>query len=265
MKIGLKIKYTRNAPLVLPHLDRLRGQIDYFELGTRPEEDFRQFEILKDQGFSFTVHAPMQENDVNIAEPKKDLSNRHGIDIAREAADLFDAPAIIIHPGDIETENSSIDHMVALLKEYHDSRFYIENLPDKASSLPYRRIAYNIIDLKYTKEKARTGFCLDFGHALMQAWREKREYYGYIEEITRELRPTYFHLHNGDGLEDKHWSISCKEGFIDYKKVAHLWSKNAMLTLEIAVFDKNNIFDVETVLRDVDYLRNLLIDKGKII
>jgi len=264
MKIGLKIKYTRNAPLVLPHLNRLRGQIDYFELGTRPEEDFRQFEILKDQGFSFTVHAPMQENNVNIAEPKKDLSNCHGIDIARQTADLFDAPVIIIHPGDIETENSSIEHMITLLNEYHDSRFYIENLYDQARSLPFIRIAYDIDNLRRTKNETKTGFCLDFGHALVQASREKREYYGYIEEMAKKLRPTYFHLHNGDGPEDRHWPISCQKGIIDYKKITHLWPENAMLTLEIAVFDKNNAFDIEAVLRDVDYLRNLLIDKEKI-
>jgi sugar phosphate isomerase/epimerase len=256
MKFGLKIKYTKNVPLILPHLDKLRGQIDYFELGTRPEEDFRQFEILKNQGFSFTVHAPMQENNVNIAEPKKDESSRHGIDIARQAADFFSAPVIVIHPGDIETENSSIDHMVALLNEYGDSRFYIENLPDKARSLPFTRIAYDIVDLKYTKKEAHTGFCLDFGHALLQSWREKRDYYSYVEEMTKELLPTYFHLHNGDGPEDRHWPISFQEGIIDYKKIAHLWPEDAMLTLEIFVFN-DGVFDTESVLRDVDYLRLL--------
>jgi len=264
MKIGLKIKYTRNASSIFPYLSKLRGKIDYLELGTRPEEDFHQFEILKNQEFSFTVHAPMQENNVNIAEPKKDVFSHHGIDIARQTADLFDAPVIVIHPGDVETENSSIKHMVALLNEYRDPRFYIENLPDKASSLPFTRIAYDIKSLKRIKNEAETGFCLDFGHAFIQASREKREYYNYIEEMIKELRPTYFHLHNGDGLEDKHWPISCRQGFIDYKKITHLWPENAMLTLEIAVFNENNAFNIESVLEDVDYLRNLLIDTGKI-
>lgn len=261
MKIGFKIKFTRNIPAFLPHLDILSSRLDFLELGLRLNEDFKEYDALRRKNLFFTLHAPFQENGFNPAEPAKKKTNKENIFLALEAAEYFKAPVIVIHPGDRETVNSSLRQFCQFFKRYYDRRYCMENLPEFARSLPFPRIAYEIDDLKKIQDETSSRACLDFGHALLQAITEGRDFYQYVQAMIERLRPLYFHLHNNDGKKDRHWQITDPRGIIDYAKIFPLLPQDALLCLEVYAFGEKE-FDLKGLLRDVDYLKNLPLDSA---
>jgi sugar phosphate isomerase/epimerase len=253
MKIGLKIKYSWNTPTIVPHLEKLKGKIDHFELGTRLTEDYRDYDQLRKAGTAFTIHAPMQKDDVNPGEISKDKSTRLGIKYARKAADYFNSPIIVVHPGHPETEDFPLERMVSILKEFKDERLHLENLS---------RTPWTIDEMQEMREETGFKTCFDVGHALIKSKRINIDAYKYIKEFARKCPPSYFHLHNNDQKSDRHWQITNPDGFADYNKLKYLFNRKSVITLELALFGKNSfegkIFDIEGALKDISFLRNLI-------
>jgi|GEM_PF-6584986 len=253
MRIGLKIKYAWNTPTVIPHLERLKGKIDHFELGIRETENYKNYDPLKKAETAFTIHAPFQQDGVNLGEISKDESTRKGIKYAQEAADYFDAPIIIIHPGSPGAEDFSVEHMIEILKGFKDERFHLENLS---------RTPYTIDQMEKIRKESGLETCLDVGHALIKSATENRDAYEYIKEFSKKCPPSYFHLHNNDRQTDRHWQVTDPRGFADYNKLKYLFNNNSFITLEISLFGKDsfegNTFDAEGALRDVEFVRTRL-------
>jgi len=257
MKIGLKIKYTKNLPAILPFLKILTKKLDYFELGVRPGENYQEYnQLLSDKIFA-TIHAPFVENNVNLVTPESNDLNHQGIELAKSAADFFLASAIIFHPGDQATENSSLENLFQLFQKYNDGRFLIENTPRIYKDTPYQKLGVSINELLLIKEKTKANFCLDFSHALLESAIEKREYYSYVEELIKKLDPHYFHLSGCNNQKtDRHWRILHPKNFIDYQKILPFLPKDALLTLETRFVDENNNFD-QRIFEDIEFLKNL--------
>jgi len=254
MKVGLKVKYSWNTPAVIPHLEKLKGKIDHFELGVRPGENYKDFDPLRKAGTAFTIHAPMQENRVNPGEVSKDESTRKGLEWAQEAADYFNAEVIVVHPGHPGEEDFSLNHMIEIFKEFKDNRFHLENLS---------RTPWTIPEMEEMREKAGLKTCFDVGHAIIKSKRLNKDIYEYIKEVFEACPPSYFHLHNNDQGTDRHWQITDPRGLADYNKLKYLFDDNSFITLEISLFGKDSFrgdtFDIDSALRDVSFLRNLIL------
>jgi sugar phosphate isomerase/epimerase len=253
MKIGLKIKYAWNTPTVIPHLEKLKGKIDHFELGVRVGEDYKDFDPLREAGVNFTIHAPFQQDGVNPGEYAKDGPTKKGLDYAIEAADYFNSEVIVVHPGhDMDIDGFSFDHMIEILREYKDERFHLENLS---------RTSWTISQMKEMRDETGFKTCLDVGHALMKSKRENRDAYEYIKDLAGACPPTYFHLHNNDRELDRHWQITNPAGFADYGKLKYLFNDNSFVTLEISLFGKESFkgdtFDIDGALKDIAFVRQI--------
>jgi len=257
-RIGLKIKYTKNIPIILPHLKKLSDKLDYFEFGLRETEDYRDYKkLIKDSDLFVTLHGPLYEENVNLIVPQKNKVNLRNLKFCQEAADYFNAKYIVLHPGDRETPEASLENLYYLLDKVKDKRFILENTPIKIKNRPYERLGVYIKDFLGFKEKG-IDMCFDFGHARVETEIERKKYYAYTSNFIKKVNPQYFHLSGNDGTYDYHWIIRDKRSLIDYSKILPFLPKNALLTLEIDFFDKSDGFDKEKVLKDIDYLRKLI-------
>ncbi len=257
MKIGLKIKYTKNIPIFLPHLKELQEKIDYFEFGLRPTENYKEYQALLQKSNLFaTLHAPLYDEGINLVVPQKNKANLQSLKFCQKAADFFNSPIVVLHPGDRESKDASLNNLYFLLSKIGDQRFALENTPLIIQQRHYRRLGIYLEDfLEFRKRGFKT--CFDFGHALLEAKIEKKDYYNYLEKFINTIKPQYYHLSGSDGSRDCHWAISNIKSIINYEKIIPLLPKEAFLTLEINFFDKENRFDREKVFKDIDYLRKL--------
>ncbi len=257
MKIGLKVKYTRNIPIILPYIKELSDKLDYFEFGLRETENYKDYKkLIRRNHSSITLHAPLYEENVNLVVPQKNKVNLRNLKLCQKVANYFDAKYVVLHPGDKETPKASLKNLFYLLDQIKDKRFVLENTPVKIKTRPYKRLGVYIEDFIEFKKKG-IDVCFDFGHARIETSIEKKEYYTYIKDFIKKVKPLYFHLSGNDGTYDYHWRIKDRRSLIDYSKIIPLLPKNALLTLEIDFFNKSGGFDREKVFQNIDYLRKL--------
>lgn len=204
MKIGLKIKYTKNIPIVLPYLKELSDKLDYFEFGLRETENYKDYKkLIKGNGLFATLHSPLYEENVNLIVPQKNKINLRNLKFCQEAASYFKVKYVVLHPGDRETSEASLKNLYYLLDKVKDKRFILENTPIKIKTRPYKRLGVSLKEFLEFKEKG-INMCFDFGHAKVEAKIEKKEYYAYIKEFIEKAKPQYFHLSGNDGIYDYH-------------------------------------------------------------
>jgi len=258
MKIGLKIKYTKNIPIILPYIKTLSNKLDYFEFGLRMSENYKDYkELVKNNNLFVTLHGPLYEENVNLIVPQKNKINLKNLRFCQKVANYFKAKYIVLHPGDRETSEASLENLYYLLDKVKDKRFLLENTPIKIKNRRYKRLGVFLKDFLEFKKRG-INMCFDFGHARVETEIERKEYYAYAKNFIKKVKPRYFHLSGNDGTYDYHWTIKNKRNLIDYSKILPFLPKNALLTLEIDFFDKNNGFNKEKVFQDIDYLRKLI-------
>lgn len=259
MKIGFKIKYTKNVKEILPDKNELQKMIDFFEFGIRLNEDYRQYkELIKDTRLFVTLHGPVVGEEVNLANAQKNDFNKKNLKFCQEAADFFNAQIIVLHSGFKANNQSSVDNLCSNLIEHTDKRFVVENVPSVNPDIPYKRFGTNTKELFHIKEKTKRNICLDFGHTLLEARLEKKDFYQFIKEAINKLSPHYYHLSGSDGKYDRHWHITHPKSIIQYEKILPLLPQDSLLTLEINVFENKNGFDKKYLIEDIKYLREIL-------
>jgi sugar phosphate isomerase/epimerase len=259
MKIGFKIKYPKNVNNILPDKNELQEMLDFFEFGIRLNEDYQEYKkLIKNTNLFVTLHGPAAGEGVNLANAQKNDFNKKNIELCQKAADFFNAEIIVLHPGFKANRQSNEENIYFNLTKYTDKRFVVENVPSLNPDIPYKRFGINTKELLKIKEKTNRNICLDFGHALLEARLEKRDFYQFIKEAINKLSPSYYHLSGSDGKCDRHWHITHPQNIIRYEELLPLLPRDSLLTLEINIFDNKKGFDKKYLIEDIKYLKQIL-------
>ncbi len=184
MKVGLKL-YTRTWK----YLSKL-DFADFIEVLVIPrDKSLRKF---RDYSYKYTIHAAHNNFGFNPADLSNRKRNAEIIKAAVGAADYLNAGKIIVHSGftnqKLEIKNG-VKNSLDFFGEFYDKRFHFENVLYKEHDNTF--FGHSIGDTKEFLKKMK--FCLDFGHAINAAYKEKTGYKEFILKLYK-LNPDYFHL-----------------------------------------------------------------------
>ena len=111
MKIGIKTYNNRNF------LEHFKDKVDFFEIMAIESVNY---DFIKEFNLPMVIHSQHRLFDINIADKTKHMKNLNSINFARRIADSVNAKKIIIHPGEIENQNCSIETAIEFLKSIND-------------------------------------------------------------------------------------------------------------------------------------------------
>ncbi|MFH1710824.1 MAG: TIM barrel protein [Nanoarchaeota archaeon] len=239
MKIGIKIfRYVKG-------IEEFAKFVDFIEIMAIEGEDYNLFESL---GIPIVIHAQHQRSGVNNSDKTKNEKNISSINFAIELADKLNARKIIVHPGEIRSEDCSRENSVLFIKNIKDRRILVENMPKED---------YLCCDAEETKkflEETGKGFCFDVNHAIREELSLKKDYFEKIASFL-ELKPSHYHIGGQDSIGREH--INFKYSEIDLKKIISLFPKDAEISIETSG-DK----DLEGLKEDVILLREVIDSVG---
>lgn len=188
MKIGIK---TFADDIGYKLVSEVGEYADFVELMPLPDKEYKQFGNFP---LEFRVHAPHQGFNADPADRALWNWTEHCLNIAKEAADFFHSPTIIVHPG-IYHGADSISNALDFFMRFNDSRLLIENLPAEVPD-EGRYICSTADEARQFIEALGCGLCLDFEHAALAGYVLGTGYKPIIEEFLK-LNPGYFHINGG--------------------------------------------------------------------
>jgi deoxyribonuclease IV len=240
MKIGVK---TFDNPAFLRHFV---GKVDFFEIMAIETNDYS---FLKEFNLPIVIHSQHRKFDVNIADKNKEELNIRSLEFAKKIADQTNAKKIIVHPGELDDENCSIEQAVLLLKKINDKRLIVENLPPEGN---YIRLGRTPEQLKELITKSGCGFCFDINHAIEAALDLKIDYLDFIREFLK-LKPNHYHIgghiiKTRGKTKDQRDHLAIKETDFDLKQILSMLPRDAEITLETTT-------DINATLEDVKIIR----------
>src|SRR5574344_1539389 len=228
---------------------------DYIELYVVPDslKLLNSWEIVKrNHNIPFIIHCPHFAHGFNLAKQEKKENNFKIYKEVKEFADRLNANYIIFHGG----VDGNIEEKAEQLSSFSEKRALIENKPYIA--LPqmngkYCR-GYNLEEIKFLKDTAQCGFCLDIGHATCSAVSQGKNIYDYCKEFL-SLNPDMFHLTDNKDLTSPYDShLHLGKGQLDLKQIKQLLQNNAIITLETV---KNSKTTLDDFIEDTICLKNL--------
>lgn len=210
-----------------------------------------------------TIHAPHSRHNFNIFdldEKKKAVFEN----LVQKTADFFKAKYIVVHAG----RGTSQDLFKKNMAKIQDKRILIENMTkmvwnwDGEGNFVKDEVnlcfGYSREQLLFIKEQCGFDICFDFGHAIKSAPSQRIDYRAFIEDLIKELQPTYFHLCDGDTKEERDEHLNLGQGNFDLK-----WLKKLLLNLGeqqdidlvLEVPKKGNTLDND--LNNIEYFLSL--------
>ena len=248
MKIGVK---TFKDP---DYLKKFEEKVDFFEIMAIETNDY---DFIKELKLPIVVHSQHRMFGVNAADKKKQKRNLSSINFAKKIADLSNARKIILHPGEINNENCSIEQAISFIKNIDDKRVIIENIPAEAK---INRFCKTPAETKEFMKETGKGFCFDINHAIWAAIILKEDYIKFIKEFLK-LKPVHYHFGgqkikqlNIPWYEREH--LALRDSDFDLKEVLKLIPKDAEITLETTI-------DVEKTMDDVRIMKEWMKELGK--
>lgn len=209
------------------------GKFDYIELYAIPGSFDEYIRYWQNLDIPFIIHAPHFMQGLNFSDPDKELTNMELAEEAFRFADALKAPRVIFHPGIKGDYRESARQMSKL----NDERAIVENKPYRVAKAVMGLKEDDICvghlpdEIKYIKDNANVGFCLDIGHAICAANGVGIDKYEILNEFIK-LEPVMFHISDGDsdGLVDKHLHFG--EGSYDLRKIASIIGHDPDITIE---------------------------------
>lgn len=239
MKIGVK-SYDDGK-----FLEHFRKKADFFEILAIEGKNYeftRQF-----SQFPVVIHAQHYIFGSNPADKSKDEGNISSINFARKIADSTNAKRIILHPGVINNNSSSEDNAVSFIKNLHDKRVLIENLPKYKD---FNCLCTTPEETKEFMKKADVKLCFDINHAIETAFQAGRDYKEFIKDFIK-LKPVQYHL-GGQRIKGGIAShLSFQDSDIELKEILKLLPKDAEITLETEP-------DIEKMESDINIIRGVI-------
>ncbi len=251
-KLGLKL-WSINTNDYYREAKRLyaEGTFDYIELYIVPGT-LDTLSSWKALNIPFIIHAPHFMHGFNLAKKEKEKSNFGIYREVKQFADELNALFIIFHGG----IDGSIKETAGQLASFNEARALIENkpcvaLPNEIGGEFCR--GCNINEIKFIKEAAKCGFCLDFGHAICAANSFELNIYEYCKRFL-QFNPNMFHLADLDSINspyDSHLHLGA--GNLDFKQIFDMIPDRSYVTFETVKNSKKNLNDF---IEDIEWLRN---------
>lgn len=246
MKFGLKL-WSKNKDLMGEANRLINGKIfHYVELFYVPETEIKPF---LEQDIPYIVHIPTEKFGLNIGNKNKKEFNLKIINTCINWADKLNARYIIQH-----ADYGSIEDAKDLLKEVHDERIVIENMP-KVGINGEKMLGYEPVQLKELMDTGNFGFCLDFAHAAKAAVSMGKDYKEYINGLLK-LKPDMFHISDCDLKNEVDEHLNIGDGELDFKflKECILSTNSWYVTLETP---RKNLNSVDEDLKNLEKLKEL--------
>ncbi|MFH1065899.1 MAG: TIM barrel protein [Nanoarchaeota archaeon] len=239
MKVGIKT-YTDDKGYKYLSESGILEFVDFIEILPLPDNEL--YKNFADFDIPVRIHAPHQGQGFDPGDKNAVERTMQCLNVAREAADMFDSPAIVVHPGkykDVGSRERAID----LLKSFDDKRFLIENLPSFSDG---EELGTSAEEISKFLEKLNCGICLDFGHAALTEKRTGKNYKQIINEFLR-FNPKYFHVTGGSIREEiDHRNLFY--GDFDIEFFRSCIPKDAVVVLETP-------HDVEMQKKEIHFLK----------
>ncbi|MEK7518888.1 MAG: TIM barrel protein [Patescibacteria group bacterium] len=251
LEIGLKLWNTNFKLFAEAKALYSNKIINFIELYMVPTS-YDASTLLPLVGLPVHIHAPHENHNFNIfTAGEKDFSEFQRVSV--NAANLFDSPTIVVHAG-VGTNNKTFKHQLALL---NDDRVIIENMPfySLQHDLCY---GYSLDQLKYIYDHLHRHICLDLGHAIKSAVAQQLDYKVFIENIIRNISPSYYHLSDGDPTTDIDEHLNLGAGSYDLS-----WMKRQLLvaaeqqTVQIVFEVPKNNTDLTNDRKNIEYFHSL--------
>jgi endonuclease IV len=254
MKIGLKL-WSTNERYISPAQDLFKRKIfDYIELFVEPDSFSCCGTQWKDIGIPLVLHAPHSMQGLNFSLPDNLNKNKAYCEEVQLYLDLLQPDYVIFHPGVSGTAKETIRQINLLRNDCPDifKKALIENKP-KVGLNNERCIGALPEEIEEITRETRTGFCLDFGHAICAASAEGGDYRKLINRFMA-LSPSMFHLTDGltASLMDSHLHFGA--GDFDLRWLARTIPEQALVTIETV---KDSTTDLNDFEEDVTFLRKI--------
>jgi len=222
--------------------------VDYFEAAIRPayymdgkivpEVCADVYGPIKDKVVG--IHGAILSHEVNFMNRQRDTQNRRALEAALKAADSFPSCRyIVFHPGYIEandSDNCGLENLFGLMKEYDDSRIFLEFVPVFAYAERHVFPVHHVDSWKTLQDKTGKGMVLDLGHAAITARAMKYNALDYIRGLVEALGVRIVHVadndDSGDGYEDSHLHIG--KGNVPIEEVLAQNKGIELATLEVS-------------------------------
>lgn len=246
MKIGVKTFNSRDF------LEPFRDKVDFFEIMAIETVNY---DFLKEFNLPIVIHSQHRNFGVNVADKTKLQKNLNSINFAIKLADQTKAKKIIIHPGELDSKDSTREQAIKFIKNIKDKRIIIENIPIR----DVYRFGAKPEEIKEILKETKKGFCFDINHAIFAALALKQDYLQFIKEFVK-LKPVHYHL-GGQILKDfslpfeKREHLALAESDFDLKEVLKLIPKDAEITLETTT-------DINKTLDDVRIMKEIMKELG---
>lgn len=214
--------------------------------------------MLKSKGVSYSVHVPVW--DANLTSENAQLREAvlESYKATIEFASLIDARHVVLHTGWCADSHFSKekgrmrakDSLLALIdfNALYGQLLLVENIGSTATSLFTEREFIEFLH-GFPKE---VGYIVDIGHAYINEWN--------IDTLLGELgdRLHALHIHDNDGLKDKHAPIG--EGRIEWGRVfaaAKATGRDLHLVLEYNIGT-----DLEKLAEGKSFLESIFTEAG---
>lgn len=236
------------------------GRFDFLEFYTTPGSFLSVSELAVLKEIPIIVHAPHSQHHFNIFEIDDSKINLFK-DLVLKTADFLDAKYIILHPG----VGQSKDLFKKNLAKIADPRILIENMPkfirlyDKNGNfIKDEHFGWSREQLLFIKKECGFNICFDFGHAIKSAVSQKIDYREFIEDLIKELQPSYFHFCDGDTSQEMDEHLNLTEGNFDLKwikKILQQLAEEKDIDLVFEVPKQGD--DLQNDLKNIDYFNRL--------
>lgn len=233
--------------------ENIKGVLEFILKNTPHPTPLPQGASEQNNGIPFIIHAPHFAHGFNLAKKEKKESNLAIYREVKQFADELNAQYIIFHGG-IDGDINETAHQLA---GFNEPRALIENkpfvaLPNKMGGEFCR--GYNIDEIKLVKETAKSGFCLDFGHAICAANSFGVNVYEYCKDFL-QFNPNMYHLTDLNDITlpyDSHLHLGMGE--LDFKQIFDMIPDKSYITFETIKNSKENLDDFA---EDMEWLKSL--------
>jgi len=242
-KIGLKL-WSSNTGAYLQEAARLYQDnvFDFIELYVVPKtlDSIEKWaELQKNFGIPFNLHAPHFAHDINLAKKEYEAVNFKVYDEVKQFSQSLNPELIVVHSG----MDGDINETIRQLKIIKLDKMVIENKPYKAPiNVKALCRGATVEEIKKVMDNIGCGFCLDVSHAISAANSFGVDPYGFFEEFN-SLKPSYYHICDGNINSDIDCHLNFGRGDYDFKKIFSLINKDKMVAIETRKSSKENLND----------------------
>jgi deoxyribonuclease IV len=254
MKIGLKVYVTNHA--YIQQAKKLFDEkvFDYIEVYLVAGKSQEHIYPWIENGIPLAFHAPHSYGGFNPSIHDKFKVNFKIIDEVAGICSLYKPEYVVFHPGISGKIGETIKQFEMFFKSFSilNSIAIIENKPTFGMQ-GERCVGSTPESMREISMALNVRTCLDFGHAICAARSENVNWKRNVE-MFMELKPTVFHLSDGDteSEQDLHLNIGC--GNYDVLWCLSQISDDRPVTVET---NKNNNYILDDFIKDVNQISEL--------